>query len=313
MNIHRIFASALFSTALLLGATSLASPVLAAEAGYEEFVGEEPLAFATPEEAASALKTAIAAGDLTALAKLLGLDEAKLKGFEGISDRVGELQAAAAKLFSVKAEGDLRIVQLGAEVWPFPFPIVKDDDGMWFFDTYAGLEEIVNRRVGENELQAIATAETYVDAQRDYASEDHDGDGVLEYARKLISSEGQTDGLYWPIEQGDGESPVGSFIDKGALEKAAEGEGYFGYKFRILEGQGANIAGGKYDYVINDNMIAGFALVAWPAKYARSGVKTFVVSHAGIVYEKDLGEDTAKIVETMKVFDPDKDWTVVED
>jgi hypothetical protein len=304
---------ALFGAALLLGAMALPVSSRADNTGIQQYIGAEPTAYSTPEEAAAAFKAALAASDMAGLAKLLGLDEAKLKGFEGITDKVAELKTASAKLFTVEADGDRRIVNLGTEVWPFPFPIVKDTDGKWFFDTYAGLEEIVNRRVGDNELQAIATSQAYVDAQRDYAAEDRDGDGVLEYAQKLISSEGLTDGLYWPIEQGDGESLVGPFIDQATLDKVAAGEGYFGYRFRILPSQGDNIAGGAYDYVINGNMIAGFALVAWPAKYAATGVHTFVVNHAGIVYQRDLGEDTAKLVEDIKTFNPDAEWTVVED
>ena len=190
---------------------------------------------------------------------------------------------------------------------------MKGDDGKWSFDTYAGLEEIVNRRVGENELQAIDTARLYVEAQRDYAAEDRDADGVLEFAQKLISSEGTMDGLYWPIEQGDGTSPLGPNLDDAALDKAMQGKGYFGYKYRILNEQGDNVAGGKYNYVINGNMIAGFGLIAYPANYPYSGVSTFVVNHAGIVYEKDLGDDTAAIAEKITSFDPDKTWEVVNE
>jgi hypothetical protein len=189
----------------------------------------------------------------------------------------------------------------------------NSEDGKWAFDTVAGIEEIVNRRVGENEIQAIETARLYVQAQQDYAAEDRDSDGVLEFAQKLVSTDGQTDGLYWPIEQGDGESPVGPSIDIGALDKAKAGDGYFGYKFRILKRQGANVAGGEYDYDINGNMIGGFALVAWPAKYAETGVSTFVINQAGIVYEKDFGADTSNIVSGIKTFNPNDSWSVVED
>ena len=188
-------------------------------------------------------------------------------------------------------------------------PIAKTEDGKWAFDTYAGLDEIIARRVGENELTTIATVRAYVDAQTDYASLDRDSDGVLEYAQKLISSEGQTDGLYWPADQGDGESPAGPFVDES--EVAAAKDGYFGYRYRILTGQGDNIAGGAYDYVINGNMIAGFALIAWPVRYGVSGVKTFVVSHHGIVYEKDLGDSTEVIVPYIDRFNPDESWDVV--
>ena len=232
---------------------------------------------------------------------------------EGLKERIGEIRDDAAELLTVKGEGDVRIVSVGNEVWPFPFPVTKLDDGTWSFATYAGLEEIVNRRVGENELQAIATARAYVEAQRDYAALDHDGDGVLEYAQLLVSSPGLADGLYWPADEVNGESPAGASINEAALDKANAGGGYFGYRFKILPGQGENIAGGKYDYVINGNMIAGFALVAWPVNYAETGVNTFVVNQAGIVYEKDFGADTEKTASEMTVFNPDDSWTVAGD
>lgn len=280
----------------------------------EEFIGEEPTLFDTPDAAVEAFKSALKEDDPAGLARLLGLDATRLKSAEGIADRIVEMRAAAAKLVSMTGEGDQRIVRLGPNVWPFPFPIVKSEkDGKWAFDTVAGVEEIANRRVGENELQAIETARLYVDAQRTYASEDHDGDGVLEYARKLISSPGLTDGLYWPPEQGDGDSPIGPNLSAAALDKAAAGEGYFGYRFRILQRQGKYIAGGDYDYVINGNMIAGFALIAWPVDYARTGVKTFVISHADILYEKDLGPETEAMVAKIKSFNPDKSWDIVRD
>ncbi len=313
MTIRRTLTSTLLGAVLLLGATSLATPVLAAESGLDQYVGEAPTAFATPDEAVAAFKAALAADDFAGLAKLLGLDAAKLKGAEGIADRVAEIRAGAAKLLTVKEDGDQRILNLGDKVWPFPFPIRQSKEGKWAFDTYAGIEEIVNRRIGENELEAIATARAYVDAQRDYAAEDRDDDGVQEYAQKLVSSEGLTDGLYWPLEQGDGDSPAGSFADQAALDKAKAGDGYFGYRFRILRGQGNNIAGGRYDYVINGNMIAGFALIAWPVNYAETGVKTFAVNQAGIVYEKDLGPDTETIVNDTYRFNPNKTWNVVSD
>ena len=147
----------------------------------------------------------------------------------------------------------------------------------------------------------------------DYASEDRDGDGVLEYAQKLISTRGKTDGLYWPADQGDGDSPAGDFVDQAELRRAKKGEGYFGYRFRILTGQGDNVAGGAYDYVINGNMIAGFALIAWPVKYGETGVTTFIVNQQGIVYEIDLGPTTDLVVKQIERFNPDDDWDVVED
>lgn len=313
MTYKNMIASALLGAGLVFGTAAAISPAFALDAEMEAYIGEEPTLFDTPEAAVTAFREAIAAADLVPLAKLLGLDPAKLQAIEGVSDIVQRMRDGAARKLVVEEEEDQRILKIGNVMWPFPFPITYGEDKKWAFDTVAGIEEIVNRRVGENELQAIATARWYVDAQRDYAAEDRDLDGVLEFAQKLISSEGQTDGLFWPAEQGDGESPVGPYIDQAALDKAAEGKGYFGYKFRILTEQGENVAGGAYDYVINGNMIAGFGLVAWPAKYAETGVATFMISHAGIVYEKDLGAETDTLVESIKQFNPDDSWEVVED
>ena len=265
------------------------SPAVAETAEVASYIGAEPTLFDTADAGIQAFKDTMAKGDLAAVAKLLGLDAAKVEKTEGIGDTLQQIRDATAELVQVEDEGEQKILNLGRQLWPFPFPLVKGEDGKWAFDTVAGLEEIVNRRVGENELQAIETARLYVQAQQEYAAEDRDSDGVLEFAQKLVSTDGQTDGLYWPIEQGDGESPVGASIDLGALEKAKAGDGYFGYKFRILKRQGDNVAGGAYDYVTNGNMIGGFALIAWPAKYAETGVSTFVVNQAGVVYEKDFG------------------------
>ena len=226
---------------------------------------------------------------------------------------VAEIREAAADRTIVDDLPDRKLLRLGAKLWEFPFPIVRNESGKWAFDTYAGLEEIGNRRIGENELEAIKTMNEYVQAQREYAEVDRDGDGVLEYAQKLVSGEGLTDGLYWPADQGDGDSPAGDFANEEALDKARAGEGYFGYRFRILTGQGDRIAGGAYDYVINGNMIGGFALLAWPVTYEETGVTTFVVSHHGIVYQADLGPATGDIVPYIDRFDPGDDWQVAND
>lgn len=281
---------------------------------------DDPPLFDQASGAVDAFKAALAANDLDALAKLLGLDAAKLKAAEGVADTFAQMREGAAAQLVVDDKGDQQFIELGKQLWPVPFPIVKGDDGKWAFDTIAGIEEIVNRRVGENEIEALATARAYVEAQQDYFAADHDGDGVQEYAQKLMSTEGLTDGLYWPADQGDGESPAGAIPDEGRLaeakvqlEKAKNDEGYFGYRFRILTGQGDKVVGGKYDYVINDNMIAGFALVAWPVSYAESGVKTFIVSKDGIVYEADLGADTEAAVKAIASFNPDDSWEISKD
>lgn len=272
----------------------------------------EPPAFDTPEAALDAFKAALQKDAVDAVAGVLGLDAAKLKADENTDETLAAIKAGAAKQLSLKGEGDRRDVVIGEKLWPLPFPIVKGDDGKWAFDTFDGLAEIVNRRVGENELATIETMRAYVDAQEDYASQDRDEDGVEEFAQKLISSEGMTDGIYWPTDDVNGESPAGD-LSQSELDDAAKGEGYFGYKYKILTGQGDNIAGGAYDYVINGNMIAGFGLIAWPAKYGETGVKTFAVNQHGVVYETDLGPTTDAIVKYIDRFNPDDTWEVVAD
>ena len=272
----------------------------------------EPPVFDTPEAAVDAFKAALQTDGVDAVATLLGLDAAKLKADENTDVTLAAIKAGAAKQLILSGDGDRRTVQIGEKLWPLPFPVVKGDDGKWAFDTFDGLAEIVNRRVGENELQTIETMRAYVDAQEDYASEDRDEDGVEEFAQKLVSSEGTTDGIYWPTDDVNGESPAGD-LDQSELDDAAKGEGYFGYKYKILTGQGDNIAGGAYDYVINGNMIAGFGLIAWPAKYGETGVKTFAVNQHGVVYETDLGPSTEDVVKYIDRFNPDDTWEVVAD
>lgn len=276
---------------------------------------QDPPQFDTVEQAVDAFKSAVNDGGFDRLAELLGLDPAKAKSSQGAMDTFADIQAGVSEQVIVVDKGADKIIEIGKMLWPLPFPLVKHDDGKWGFDTYAGLEEIADRHVGENELQTIDTLKAYVDAQEDYASEDRDGDGVLEYAQKVVSSEGMKDGLYWPLEQGDGEeSPAGpALADGDALEKAKAGEGYHGYRYRILTGQGDNIAGGKHDYVINGNMIAGHAIVAWPVQYGITGVKTFLVNKNGIIYEADLGENTAQIASRIRTFNPNDEWDIVSD
>lgn len=280
---------------------------------FEYEAQDEPPLFDDAGKAVDALKQGLAANDFDGVAKLLGLDPVKLRTSEGVMDTFEQIRDAAAKSITLTDIEGGKILQLGEKLWPFPFPLLKGDDGKWAFDTQAGLEEIVNRRVGENELQALATMREYVEAQNDYASEDRDGDGVEEFAQKLVSSQGTTDGLYWPSDAGFGESPVGDFVDQAELADASKGEGYFGYRFRILTGQGDNVAGGAYDYIINGNMIAGFGLIAWPVKYAETGVKTMIVNQNGIVYQADLGPSTGDIVKYIERFNPDDSWEIVND
>ncbi|MEQ1953586.1 DUF2950 domain-containing protein [Mesorhizobium sp. CN2-181] len=273
---------------------------------------EDPPLFDNADAAVDAFKKALAADDFDGLAKLLGLDAKKLRQADGVMDTYAKIREGAAKELVVADIENGKVLQIGEKLWPFPFPLLKGEDGKWAFDSEAGLEEIINRRVGENELEAIATVRAYVDAQEEYAEDDHDGDGVEEFAQKLISSEGATDGLYWPTDAEHGESPAGD-LNQAELEDARKGEGYFGYRFKILTGQGDNVAGDAYDYIINGNMIGGFGLLAWPVKYGETGVKTFAVNQQGIVYETDLGEATGQIVKYIDRFNPDDTWDVVND
>ncbi|MEK1904837.1 MAG: DUF2950 domain-containing protein [Pseudomonas sp.] len=195
---------------------------------------------------------------------------------------------------------------VGNTPWTFPLPLVKGKDG-WAFDTKAGGEEIRVRRIGRNELATVQAALAYHDAQMDYAEVDRDGDGVLEYAQKFVSSDGLYDGLYWAEEPGIEESPLGPLFG----DELPDGE-WHGYHYRILTAQGPSAPGGAYDYKLGDNMSRGFALIAWPARYGDSGVMSFMVSHDGQVFEKDLGADGAKLATTMNLFDPDSSWDEVE-
>jgi hypothetical protein len=305
--------------AMLLGGTMLAGPALAADENDptldEYLAADDPPVFDTPEQAVEAFKSAVNGGDFNTLAQLLGLDAEKAKASDGATDTYEEIRAGVKEKVVVADGDDGKVLEIGNQLWPLPFPLVKTDAGKWTFDTYAGLEEIADRRVGENEISTIATMRAYVDAQEDYASQDRDDDGILEYAQKLISSDGHHDGLYWPAEQGDGdESPAGSGLVEGnALERAKAGLGYNGYRYRILTAQGDNIAGGSFSYVINGNMIAGFGLVAWPVKYGITGVKTFSIDKHGILYEADLGDRTGDVAEKIRTFNPGDQWDVVKE
>jgi hypothetical protein len=206
-------------------------------------------------------------------------------------------------------------LNLGNEDWPFAIPIVKKDS-LWRFDAKAGREELLARRIGKNELSAMQFCLAYVDAQREYVLKDRDGDGILEYAQKFGSDKGKKNGLFWKAKEGEEQSPLGPIAaaaySRGYRKKGENPQPFYGYFYRILTGQGKNAPGGAYGYLAKGNMIGGFALVAYPAKYASSGVMTFIVNHDGVVYEKDLGRNTEKAAQAMKLFDPDSTWKKVE-
>jgi len=297
-------------------AVAAVSPLRADPAGT---AGSQRM-FSSPEEAVKALVAATKAADHAAIDAIFGPAVKDLLSgdpkqdaieFAAFADLVGQFSELVQKA------DDRFVLNLGDQNWPFPIPLVKKD-GSWFFDTAAGKEEIVNRRIGEDELIAIGVCRTYLAAQSEYASEDRAGDGVLRFAQKLRSSPGQKDGLYWPAAPDEDPSPFGPFIAEVHAEgyggKTAEGQPqpFHGYRFKILTAQGASAPGGAYDYIINGNMLAGFALVAYPAHWGESGVMTFVVNQWGKVYERNLGPESADIAAAMTEFDPDQDWTAVK-
>lgn len=276
--------------------------------------------FASPEEATSALIVAAKSGDTKALLGILGPEaKAVLESGDAVADRAGRERFVksfeeANKL--AKSGESKAILIVGKDGWAFPIPIVKAAAG-WRFDTAAGKEEILNRRVGRNELSAMQAVLAYVDAQREYYLRNPQSDKLLQYAQKLVSAEGKRDGLYWPAKAGERPSPLGPAFMRAKAEGYAKGEGdklvpYHGYHYRILRTQGPDAPGGAYDYVVRGNMIGGFALVAYPAAYGNSGVMTFIVNHDGMIYQKDLGPGTAATAQKMTKFNPDKTWKRAE-
>jgi hypothetical protein len=275
----------------------------------------EPKIFATPEEAAQALLDAAANADMNAIWTVLG-DEFReqLANPDEAQERENRnrIVAGAKETLQLRADdANTRIMVIGKQAWPMPIPIVKGDKG-WYFEVSAGADEIIDRRVGANELAAIDNLHAYVDAQVQYASADRDGDDVLEYAQKINSSPGKKDGLYWDVPAGstDEASPFGPFVAEKAayLSDHDAGDPFMGYYYRIVSRQGENAPGGRYDYVINGNMIGGFAMIAWPADYGNSGIMTFIVNQNGKVYQKDLGEKTEVGAAAIQDYDPDSSW-----
>ncbi len=282
--------------------------------------GEQP--FNSPEDAVKALTTAAEAKDTNAMRTIFGPEVQNLVSPDAVQAAAGfdKFAARLKEKVDIHRQSDTRAtLELGADGWPFPIPLVKQDDH-WHFDTLAGQEEIFNRRIGMDELGAISVCRAYVEAQREYATEDRDGDGILEYAQHLRSTTGSRDGLYWPVETGEELSPLGPLIAQARVEgyrrtqriMTEEQSPYHGYYFKILTRQGRHAPGGKYNYIINGHMIAGFALVAWPAQWGNTGVMTFIVNQQGKVYQKNLGTKTATIAAAMTDFDPDSSWKAVE-
>jgi hypothetical protein len=266
------------------------------------------LTFDSAEAAVDALLGSLKARDVDALEKLFGEKEWKeLAGPDKVQAREGLESIYASALDShALAPGDNggKVLIIGKEAWPFPIPLV-DENGKWRFDTVAGMEEILNRRIGGNELSAIAIMREYAAAQIQYASIDRDGDAVLEYAQRVNSAAGQHDGLYWASDSA-GESPLGPFVSEAGdyLSGRTGGDPFKGYYFKVLTRQGAGAPGGRYDYVINGNMIGGFAMIAYPADYGNSGIMSFIINQQGEVYERDFGEESDVVASSVTEYDP---------
>jgi hypothetical protein len=276
-------------------------------------------AFDTPQQAADALVAAAAAGDIPALLAMFGPDGKDLiESGDAVADKENRARFVEKAREKTEVRFDLgspklALVLLGSDGWPYPVPIVERS-GRWMFDAEAGRDEILARRIGGNELDAIAILRGFVEAQFEYAAVEHDGSGIRQYAQKAISTPGKHDGLSWRNEDGSIGGPIGEFIAKALAEgHAAKSEPYNGYYFRILTAQGPSAPLGARSYLVDGAMIGGFAMIAWPANYGVTGIQTFQVNHEGKVYQKDLGPDTAKIAAATTRYDPGEGWLVTLD
>ena len=297
--------------AILLTVIMLAPAAMAQDADQAHYE--------TPEAAAQALIDAAVSDADGALKTVLGPEVDELSSGDPVADeaeREAFVEAAVAAAGIEQEEGvdDRATLVIGEDDWPFPIPLVREAQG-WRFDTEAGFEEIYARRIGRNELHAIATLESYVDAQYEYQAEDRTGEG-RQFAQRLRSSDGKRDGLFWPVAAGEPDSPMGPLVARAVAEgygqnPAGDPVAYHGYYYRTLKGQGAHAPGGAKSYVDGDRMTGGFAALAFPAEYGNSGIMTFVVNQQGIVFEKDLGEETAALAAAISEYDPDRSWAPV--
>jgi hypothetical protein len=274
--------------------------------------------FSSPDEAVQALVNATRSDELKTMLAILGPGSKDvISSGDSVADNVSRDKFVAAyelkHSLETRAAG-VMILHIGADDWSMPIPIVKKGKN-WVFDIGKGKKEILNRRVGRNELNVIDVIDAYVDAQHEYASKDCRGSGKVEFSQRLISTPGSRDGLYWEAGEGEQQSPLGPLIAQAAKEGyTAEGNlsPFHGYYFKILKGQGADAKGGAYNYVVKDKMILGFALVAYPAEYGNSGVMTFVVNQEGNIFEKNLGKNTHQLAEAITTYNPDKSWKKVK-
>jgi Protein of unknown function (DUF2950) len=311
-NSRRKIAYCLFGAALTIGSLTLARSTVAAQ--------DFPRTFPTPDDAARELIRVVEAGNLAELIAIFGRDgQALADGSDPATGRKNRqvFTAAAAEGWRLVDQGsDRKTLVIGNEGWPFPVPIVHDKTA-WRFDTAAGKEEVVVRRIGRNELAVIETCRAYVAAQRRYAQQGHDGKPAGRYAKSFHSEPGKENGLYWPAARGQKRSPLGDLVTQAAAEERPIGTNavppstFHGYYFKILNEQGPAAPGGAKSYVVNGDMSDGFALVAWPAQYDVTGVMTFIVNHDGILYQKDLGSGTESVAKSMTRYNPDQSWRPV--
>lgn len=302
----------------LLVITTMIFVSAAIPALFAQQVPQAQTAFQSPEAAMKALVRAIEANDTQKMLDILGPEgQSVISSGDEVSDRNHRekfVKGYRERVDFVKDKDRVSVI-LGKNNWPMAIPIVKNDAG-WVFDTQSGLQELLNRRIGRNELSVVETCLGYVDAQREYASIDRNLDGIMQYAQSFCSSPGKRDGLFWEVAEGEEPSPLGPAFVAASEEGYKNREvcsvypaAYHGYHYKILTAQGAAAPGGAYNYVINGNMVAGFALIAWPAEYAVSGVMTFIVNQNGIVYEKDLGPTTEEIAKEINEYNPDSSWS----
>lgn len=308
-------AGMLAMTLTLAALQAAAQPAASAPPAAPAASAPQRKGYATPQETVAALVAALRDGDRRRMRELLGPPAERALH---MGDAAPQHEAARQQFLDayqhgwrIESEGDaLAILHVGQDDWPFPYPLVKLD-GRWYLDAKAGQREWRDRRVGANELAAIQAALAYVDAQRDYALKDRDHDGLLEYAQRLVSTPGHRDGLYWPTPAGAPASPLGLAF-AGACQPASAGAAaqrpFHGYCFRILSAQGGAAPGGALDYLVRGQMIGGFGLIAYPARYGESGIRTFIVNQDASVYSKNLGPRSATLAAAVRSYDPDASW-----
>lgn len=305
-------------TALLAGVVTVFLFIFALAAPSRAEEGRQTR-FSSPEAAVAALVAAARADDLKTMRAILGPGSAELiSSGDSVADNLSREKFVAAyeQQHALAARtADTMILQVGTDDWTMPIPIVKQGKS-WGFDIGQGKQEILNRRIGRNELHVMDVIDAYVAAQHEYASKDCRGDGKVEFAQRIISSPGSHDGLYWEAGEGVEQSPLGPLVARAAQEGYTAEDNlspFYGYYFKILKEQGEDATGGPYPYVVKEKMILGFALVAYPAEYGNSGVMTFVVNQEGIIFEKDLGEKTRSLAEAMTLYNPDESWNKVKE